>query len=383
MDKVFKNCKIYDTDTKNFSDGDIRIHDCIISEIGNVSTDGAEVINLGEKYVIPGLVDVHTHGRGGYDFNTIKKENFDDIAYSYASVGTTTVMPTLASDTLDSMMKSTSELSEYEAKPGLAAFVGTHLEGRYLSVKKRGAHAIELLSSPSADEIKEFNKLRGNKLLRLSVAPELEGSREMIKAALDCGVTVTAAHTDADGDELKRSLTWGITGFTHTYNCMRPIHHRDPGGAGVSLTADNAYSEFICDGFHICPDVIKLSYRAKDKEHFVLVTDSMEAAGCPDGQYSIGGLPVNVVDGKAVNSEGAIAGSTLDLFTAVVNLMKFCGITLEEALPCATVIPARMIGAENICGSLKQGMRADFIVIADRQNPVRECVYAGGTEVCK
>lgn len=217
--------------------------------------------------------------------------------------------------------------------------------------------------------------------MRLSVAPELEGSDEMIHAALDLGVTVSAAHTDADYKQLIHAVHEGVTGFTHTFNCMRPMHHRDPGGAGAALLCDSAYAEFICDGMHIAPEMILLSHKVKNPEKFVLITDSMEAAGCPDGEYSIAGLPVFVKDGKAVNIEGALAGSTLDMFTGLVNYMKFCSLTLEEALPAATVSPARMIGADDEFGSISAGKRADFIIIENPESPAIDKVIAGGKEV--
>lgn len=213
------------------------------------------------------------------------------------------------------------------------------------------------------------------------MAPELSGADDMIRAAVDLGVTVSAAHTDADFNTLKSAVAAGVTGFTHTFNAMRPIHHRDPGGAGAALLTDGAFAEFICDGHHIAPEIIKLSWRVKAHDKFVLITDSMQATGCADGEYSIAGLPVFVKNGLAVNSEGALSGSTLNLFDGMCNFMRFCDLTLEEAIPCATENPAKMIGVDDICGAIRPGLRADLIVLTGKCCPTIHSVFAGGDEV--
>lgn len=381
--KIYTDCHVYDTDRGEFIDASVVVTGDRITAViktGGALPDG-EVISQDGKYLIPGMVDVHSHGRGGFDFNNASPEDYGKIALSYAKAGTTAVMPTLASDTLESLEASVKAIADYESIPGSAAFAGVHLEGRYLSHAKRGAHPEWLLSLPSSEEIKKFKTLAGDTRMRLSIAPEIEGSDEMIRTALELGVTVSAAHTDADYDQLIHAVDEGVTGFTHTFNCMRPIHHRDPGGAGASLLCDRAYSEFICDGMHIAPEMILLSHKVKAHDKFVLITDSMEAAGCPDGEYSIAGLPVTVKNSKAVNSEGALAGSTLDMFTGMVNYMRFCSISLEEALPAATVNPAKMIGADDEFGSIAEGKRADFIIINDKANPIIHTVIAGGVKV--
>ncbi len=381
--KIYTDCHVYDTDRRAFIDASVAVHGDRITaviESGNSLPEG-ETVSLGGKYLIPGLVDVHSHGRGGYDFNTASAEDYDVIALSYARAGTTAVMPTLASAPLDSLEYSVKAIADRDNIPGSAAFAGIHLEGRYLSLSKRGAHPEKLLSNPSSEEIRNFKTLAGDTRMRLSVAPEIEGSDDMIHTALELGITVSAAHTDANFAELSHAVDEGVTGFTHTFNCMRPIHHRDPGGAGAALLIDSAYAEFICDGMHIAPEMILLSNKVKNPDKFVLITDSMEAAGCPDGEYSIAGLPVFVKDGKAVNIEGALAGSTLDMFTGLVNYMKFCSVSLEEALPKATINPAKMIGADDEFGSIVSGRRADFIVINNPESPAIDTVIAGGKEV--
>ena len=165
--------------------------------------------------------------------------------------------------------------------------------------------------------------------LHVSAAFELDEGYKFLDRTVKLGATCSLAHSDATYDEAVGAVAHGVKSFTHTYNAMRPIHHREPGNMIASLLSDDAYSEFICDGEHSHPAMIELAYRAKNHDKIVLITDSLEAAGCPDGEYSIAGLPVYVKNGRAVNSEGALAGSTLDLFTAVKNFMRFTGATLE------------------------------------------------------
>lgn len=380
---IFTDCCVYRTDSESFRAASVVVRGDTVTDIIEESSPLPEgdIISLGGRYVIPGLVDVHSHGRGGYDFNTAAPELYSKIAASYAEVGTTSVMPTLASAPFDSLESSTKAIAEHKSRSGEAAFLGIHLEGRYLSPKKRGAHAAELLAPPSADELRRLKYLAKDTRMRLSMAPELDGAAEMIGAAIELGIPVTAAHTDADYAQLVSAVDNGIIGFTHTFNAMRPIHHRDPGGAGAALLCDTAYSEFICDGMHLAPEIILLSHRVKPHDKFVLITDSMEAAGCPDGEYFIAGLPVTVKNGLALNTEGALSGSTLDMFTALTNYMSFCSLSLESALPTATVNPARMIGADGFVGSVDIGRRADMIILNSTSSPRIHTIYAGGAEV--
>ena len=334
--------------------------------------------------MIPGLVDVHTHGRGGYDFTGVNDETMVQLMRSYATAGTTSVMATLASAKLPCLRDSIYIANNYRAMggvPGCANLIGVHLEGRYLNPEKRGAHPLSLLATPEREEYAELISLMMPTPAHVSCAPELPGGKDFIAYLRDMGVTVGIAHTSASYEESLHAVSMGATSFTHTFNAMGGLSHRAPGTVGAALSCDSAYAELICDGFHVHPDVIKLVDRAKPKDRLVLVTDSLEAAGCTDGRYSIAGLPVRVVNGRAINEEGTIAGSTLSMFAAVCNLMRFAGITLEQALPTATINPARMVGAEGSIGSIAPGKRADFIIIDDPRNPHISSVYISAEKV--
>jgi len=301
---------------------------------------------------------------------------------SYAKAGTTTLMATLASATMESLENSIRFIGENrETEAGKATLAGVHLEGRYLNPKRRGAHATELLYPLDAVELEGLMRKMLPLPVHVSCAAEMEGGEAFVKTAVRLGATVGMAHSDATWDEARRAVEWGVTSFTHTFNAMKPVHHREPGNAIASLMTDEAWTELICDGEHVHPAMIALASRAKPKDKLVLITDSMEAAAMPDGEYGIAGLPVIVKNGRAVNSDGALAGSTLDLFKGLTNFMKFTGRTLEDTLPCATSNPAEMVGIADSCGSLAAGRRADIVMVTDRENPAIESVWVLGERI--
>ena len=211
--------------------------------------------------------------------------------------------------------------------------------------------------------------------LGCAMVVELDEKGEFIRSAIENGATVGLAHTDATFAEAQVAFERGAISLTHTYNAMSPFHHRDGGAVGAGLLNKNVYCELICDGFHVSPEAVKLAYQLKG-EKLVLITDSMEATGMPDGEYSIAGLPVTVKDGKARTIEGAIAGSTLTLIDGVKNLANFAGIPFEMALYNATVAPAKMLGIFDKIGSLEAGKIANMLVLDNELN-VREVIFKG------
>lgn len=380
MDTIFKNGLVYSSGMREFIHTDLLVRDGkIVDTSFHGDADNMTVVDCSALYILPGLVDVHTHGRAGFDFNTADVNDIRTMRRSYAKAGTTTVMATLASAEMNSLVSSTKAIQQNRSfEDGLANIAGIHLEGRYLNPKKRGAHAENLIFPLNSSELTGLMELMLPTPVHISAAVELDGGEDFVKAALSPGATVSLAHSNATYEEAMQAIEWGVTGFTHTFNAMRPLHHREPGNSAASLLCDTAYSEFICDGEHIHPAMIKLASRMKPDDKLVLITDSMEATGCPDGEYSIAGQPVFVKNGRAVNIDGALAGSTLDLFTALVNYMKFADKTLEEAIPCATSNPAAMVGTDNICGSIREGLRADFIMLRDKSSPEIESVWIAG-----
>ena len=214
--------------------------------------------------------------------------------------------------------------------------------------------------------------------IRLSAAWELDGSGEFITTARALGIALSLGHTEASYAQACEIVGRGVSCFTHLFNAMPPLHHRD-GGAVAACFDCGAYGEIICDGFHIAPHMVRLAYRLLGREHTILVSDSMQGTGCPDGSYTIAGMDVIVKEGKAYTTDGAIAGSTLGLLDGVRNLMQFCKIPLADALCCATVNPARAANIDTLVGSLKAGLAADFLMLRqDRDQITLTDIYVGG-----
>ena len=365
-----RNARIYRTVSRSFSVGSVLVENGRITALFTEDITppaGIPVYDAEGRRVIPGLVDVHTHGRAGGDFGTADSALMTVMAKSYLDSGVTTVMPTLASAPLSELETSIDRINTLRAEAvasegELPNIAGTHLEGRYLNVKRRGAHAADLLVKPDPAEV-EGLLCRVEGARHVSAALELDDG-DFLRRALELGATVSLGHSDADYATATELIAKGVTALTHTFNAMPPLHHRDGGVVAAGLTSDTALCEMICDGFHIAPHMVKLAYRLAG-ERLVLITDSMEATGCADGEYRIAGNPVTVKDGKARTHDGAIAGSTLSMWEAVRNLRDFAGTTLENAIYAATMAPAREIGLEGEIGSIEAGKRADLLVLDD------------------
>lgn len=363
---LITNVYIYRNQRGRFEYGNLLIRDGRIAalNLSEIPSD-EEVLDLGGKAVVPGLIDVHTHGRAGSDFNVATEENDHTMARSYAERGVTSVMPTLASDSLEGMYEAHRRIASFVPKKGEASFLGVHWEGRYLNPAKKGAHPTKYLAPLSPEEL-EHACFRMPVPVHITGAFELDADGAFAKKALEVGATLALGHTAATYKEAILAESRGVSAYTHLFNTMPPLHHRDGGPVAAALTGD-AYTELICDGIHISEEMVRLAYRAKGKERFVLITDSMEAAGCPDGNYSIAGNAVTVQNGIATLEDGTLAGSTLNLDDAVRNLMRMCNIPLTEAILCATENPAKMVGVFDRIGSLDVGKQADLLVLENQE----------------
>jgi N-acetylglucosamine-6-phosphate deacetylase len=388
MHTAYKNALIFNSDTRRFEEGTLILKDGIIEKITDLADDCANIddtVDVGGARIIPGLVDIHTHGRAGFDFTYADGDSLSVMLKSYAAAGTTSLMATFASAPISDYETAIDavNIKRRNRSEGEAQIMGMHLEGRYINPLRRGAHATELLAPPNNDELSGLTMRMLPLPIHVSCAPELENGESFIRHAVSLGATVSLAHSDASYEQSLEAVSWGAVSFTHLYNAMRPILHRNPGNAVAALMCDTACAELICDGLHIAPPMIALASRAKPRDKVILITDSMEAAGCDDGQYSLAGTKVTVKDGLAINNEGNIAGSTLNLFTGMCNYAKFCSVPIEEAICAATINPAKLVlGGNPDIGKLEKGKKADFIVLKnDTDCPQIKDVYIGGVKI--
>ena len=361
-----KNGLLFDTGSQTFRAGGFACENGIISEL----KEYGDALDCEGDLILPGLIDIHTHGRCGMDFISADVEQLKELRRQYALKGVTTVIPSLASETLDNMLAAVGRIRE-------AGFRAVHLEGRYMNPIRKGGHPLPLLAPLDPREIALFKEQAGDMHLHVSAAYELDKDGQFLQAVLDAGGTASLAHTDATYAEALDVVSRGARSFTHLFNAMPPIHHR-AGGAILAGLLSDAYTEVICDGFHLAPETIRLIHKVKSPERVILITDSMEGAGCPDGEYVVAGQTVYVRDGKAYTAEGTISGSTLDLFSGVKNYASFCAVPLSEAVNPATANPAAMLGLTDV-GKLAVGYRADFLRVSPKLE-LKE-IYIGGVRV--
>ena len=357
-----------------FEKKDIRIENGKFAEIaepGKLECEGnrpevEEVLDATDKYVIPGLVDVHTHGRIGLDFSKITEEELEQLLASYNACGVTSALATTMTNEPAVVEKSLRVIGEYIKKQeesacdSCAKLLGIHMEGPFLGKEKKGAHDEPYLQKPDWEQFEAWQKLSGGNIRLITIDPCLEGAEEFIQKCVASGVKVSLGHTACDYETAVKAQNLGADHVTHTFNAMNPLHHREPGLIGAAMDT-GMYMELICDGIHVHPAMVRMMFAAHP-DKVVLVSDSIPAAGMPDGEYKSGGLKVTVKDGKAVLEDGTFAGSTVSLFDAMVKAIRF-GVPAEQAVNSATYLAAKSVGMEGVTGSIGVGRNADFLLL--------------------
>jgi len=312
-------------------------------------------------WVIPGLIDVHVHGSAGSDTMDATPAAIQTMAEFFARHGVTSYLPTTItapSPAIDAAIHNVIAMAQPRAG---AQHLGVHLEGPYIGSQFRGAQPQEWLRSP---DLQEYEKWFNTGAIRLvALAPELPGAIEMIERGARQEIRFSVGHSSASYEQVEQAADHGLSQATHTFNGMTGLHHREPGAAGAVLTDERIYAEIIADGIHLHPAVVKLVVRVKGTGRTILVTDAIRAAGLRDGEYDLGGQIVNVRDGIARTSRGSLAGSTLAMDAALRNVMRFAGLTIQDALKMATTTPAEALGLSSRKGIIRPGADADLALV--------------------
>ena len=338
--------------------------------------EGDMVYDASGCFVVPGFIDIHTHGGCGVDVNGASKEDFERIGRFFAAQGTTSWLCSILTDTKEQTLKCIKEaVAHQKDHENCADLLGIHLEGPFLAQEYKGAMPKHLLIEPDMELLREYQKAAQGNIRYITVSPEVNGVPEAVGAIKALGISVAIGHSGADYETAWSCIRNGAVASTHTMNAMKLMHQHFPAILGAVLESD-VYCEAICDGRHLHPGSVRLLIKMKGIERMVAVTDSIMAAGLPDGNYKLGVNDVVVVDGDAKLPDGTRAGSTLTTGQALKNIIKFTGMTLEQVLPMLTVNPARVVGADSRVGSLEPGKDAD-IVILDKGYNVKDTFVKG------
>lgn len=347
-----------------FRKGSIEIEDGIIRGVAEhiPYKNDDMVIDCDGYKVVPGFVDVHIHGALGHDASDGNRESIEEMAGFLITKGVTSFCPTTmttASETIrDSLLAAKSCMDN---PPEGASIVGVNMEGPFIAKERKGAQKEEFIVSPDYELFKELYDISGGIVKLVDIAPEQDGGIEFVEKAKSM-CTISIAHTTADYDTAMKAFDAGVTHATHLFNAMSGFSHRDPGVVGAVFDDERVRGELICDGIHIHPAVLRTAFKVLG-DRAMIVSDSIRANGLPEGEeYDLGGQMVTVEDGKATLADGTIAGSVTNLHDEIKNLVSF-GVSLEEAVRAATIVPARAIGMERELGSIELGKRADLVVL--------------------
>ena len=334
----------------------------------------SDIHDLAGAYLVPGFIDCQVNGGGGALFNDAPNvDTIRRIGAAHAQFGTTGFLPTLISDDIDVMRAAIAAVDEAIAA-GVPGVLGIHLEGPYLAPDRRGIHNAAKFHIPQSSDIALASSLRRGRTL-ITLAPERVDD-EAIRALVTHGVIVAGGHTAADYAATRRALDAGMRGFTHLFNAMTPLQSREPGVVGAALEDASSWCGLIVDGFHLHPAVLRIALAAKPHGKLFLVTDAMPPVGASDDTFTLNGETITCRDGRCVNENGTLAGSSLDMAAAVRNTLEQGRVELPEALRMASTYPADFLGLDASHGRIAAGCAADFAVLDDALR-VRE-TWIGG-----
>lgn len=352
-----------------------------IAEVShNRPAKASDDIDAGGYLVLPGFIDMHVHGGGGADFMHGTPESVRTALRTHARFGTTGLLATTLTssrEAIDEAIVAVKTVAGEGREQDEARILGIHLEGPYICRDRRGAQPEAHIRPPDVDELAHWLEIAGGLVRQITIAPELSGAREVIEYAAVHGVVASIGHTDAGSTEVLNAVGWGAKQATHLFNAMRGMGHREPGAAGAALACPEILAELICDGIHVDPLVVKVVVAAKGRHGIVLITDAIEGAAMPDGEYELGGFTIRVSGGRAVLADGTLAGSILTMNRAFHNVRQFAGIAPDVAADLASTNAARQLGLSDRYGALAPGHSADITIVDPSTGDVFATIIGG------
>lgn len=368
--------------TTDLAAGNITIESAQIQAIDAEQGEHGQEIDATNAIVMPGFIDVHTHGGGGFNLHTTNAEEIHDYLRWVSGTGVTSCLLAIVGvpnamplPQLQTAVQAIEHIKQSERITG-AEPLGVHMEGPYFSVERRGAHPPSWLRMPDEAETERVLEVARGHLRLITLAPELPGAQAMIRRLLEAGVTVSMGHTDADYEQAQEGIRWGITHATHCFNAMRPLHHRHPGPLAAIFEAPQVRGELIGDGIHVHPTLMRILVKMLGPERVVVITDAQACAGMPEGVFEFAGQRLHVGNGAARLDDGSLAGSVLTMDQALRNMVMFARVSLSDAVRMQTLNPALAAGAADRKGRLQAGYDAD-LVIMDRDLQLQATISRG------
>lgn len=369
---IIKNINIVLENKEIF--GDVVINDGIITEV--IEKEGKA--KAGINYLVPGFIDVHIHGSNNFDAMDPEATAIEQMALSLVKEGTTGFLPTTMTQTIENIEASLEAIASYYEKqnPLATEVYGVHLEGPFINEGAAGAQPKNCIIKPTLEIFKSFNKKANNLIKKVSIAPEIEGSIELIKYLKENEIVSSVAHTKANYQTIKNAIDAGLSSLTHFYNAMTPLHHRDIGVVGAGLLHNELNAELIFDKIHVSVPAAKVLLQSKGVDNVTLITDSMRAKYMPEGESELGGQTVYIKNNEARLFDGTLAGSILKMNDGYKNLVIDLGLSWSDASKMASVNPAKQLNIYNQVGSIEVGKKANLVVM-DNDFNVLETIING------
>ncbi len=365
---IIKNAKVYGAEFLPVHT-DVEIENGIIKNIGITDADGMDFSGC---VVLPGFIDIHIHGCNMADATDGNPDSAAKMSKWLVTRGVTSFCPTTMTLPVETLKKCFGYIADTVGKEEGAYIHGINMEGPFIAPEKKGAQDAAHILAPDYAVFDELNAICPVKLV--DIAPEQNGADEFIEKAKKL-CTVSAAHTTANYQQGKKAIDIGVSHATHLYNAMNGLTSREAGMVGAVLDSDKVTAELICDGIHICPATLRITFKALGEDRTVVISDAMMAAGLDEGEYTLGGQRVIKTDAARL-ADGTLAGSATNLFEEFQNLLAF-GIPVKQAIKSVTINPAKAIGADKITGSIEVGKNADILILSEDFKEIKAVFVKG------